>query len=266
MSRFKFINILDAVFISVSVFLLVFAWLNFYISNLFLSILASAIVSSCLLFFINFLKNKSRAKTNEKQSNQLKAEQYATNFQLYSEAQKLKTISKFIDDNYEFKIHTHYLTIPENKTYIFIANHVEKVSKSILLNFIKSYIKKANQIIIFTNEYDQDALNFSKSISNIKIKLLNKLDFYSLCTLYNVGIKEIIETKQTKRPISQFFKSFFSKKHSKGFFISGLLILFTSLIIPFKNYYIIWGSILIIFSIICRLPKFKEIDKHWLEF
>ena len=71
---------------------------------MFLSLIASIVISSCLLLFINFIKTKSKNKKDVKANENQVAENYALNFQLYSEAQKLKTIAQFIPNEYEYII------------------------------------------------------------------------------------------------------------------------------------------------------------------
>ncbi|MBQ7797567.1 MAG: hypothetical protein IJ371_00405, partial [Clostridia bacterium] len=69
MSRFKFINILDTIFISVAIFLIAFAWLQFFIKNLILSLFASTIVAIAIIMLIRWLKTRKYNNNQNKLKN-----------------------------------------------------------------------------------------------------------------------------------------------------------------------------------------------------
>jgi len=70
MSKFKFINIVDTIFLSVATFLIIFAWVQFFIKNILLSLFCSAIIATAVIVGIKWFKSKkynasmSRAKRN----------------------------------------------------------------------------------------------------------------------------------------------------------------------------------------------------------
>ena len=258
MSKFKFINVIDTIFISFSIFLLCFAWLEFYIRDIWLAVVISVFVAFCILFLLKYFKDKKLAKKFAIIEKNNKTESYMLNFQLYSQQKQLSIIKSFIKNKDVKTIGQHLEFLSNNKkTIVTLSLKNETFNKTILLDLIKTYKNKCDKLIIFASSIASDCLSFSKSILNFKVVLLDKQDFYNFCVENNIEIEEKIKLKVEKISIKNIAKNFFSASHFKGFFITGCLLIITSVIFPFTNYYLIFGTILIIISLICKLPKFK---------
>jgi len=258
MSKFKFINALDSIFVSFSIFLICFAWLEFYIRDIWLSLVISVFVAFCVIFLLKYLKDKKLTKKMFLIEQDKKVENYSINFQLYSDTKKLSLIKNFIKDK-EVKLVAKHLEFIVNdiKTIVIQSFNCENFTKTNLLEILRSYETKCDKLIIFTNNIAKDCLSFAKNITNLKLILLDKVDFYNLCVKNNIKVEEKISLKTEKVSLKNIIKNFFSSTHFKGFFISGCILIFTSIIFPFTNYYLIFGTALIIISLICKLPRFK---------
>ena len=63
MSKFYIINLLDKIFITSSIFLIIFAWINFYLRDLKISFILSLIFTFAVLFvFFYYLCKKNEKK------------------------------------------------------------------------------------------------------------------------------------------------------------------------------------------------------------
>lgn len=258
MSRFKFFNIIDSIVISLIVFLITFVVIQFLIINLVLSLILSIILSVAILMVAKFLITK---KTNNKialSEDKINTEIYNINFKTYSDVKKLSFVKNFIEKSYSPKIvgkHIDFVKDNEKHTMIVEMNE-EKITENFLYNLLKTYLNKTQNLIIVCNNYDDTVKETCNSIKNIKIKFIDKYEFYLKCKENNLQIIENIKIIKNKLKIKDIFKNFFNITHFKGFFISGLIMLFTSFIVPFRIYYLIFGIILLIFSLICKFNKF----------
>lgn len=259
MSKFKLLNIVDSIFIAFIIFIITFAIVQFIIVNFALSFIISIIIASALIVITNYLSNKKTNNKILKQHEKEQAEINALNFQLYSTSAKLNLVKKLIDKSFNPKIvGSHIEWTKENIKHIAVVeNCVNSIDENYLLNLLKSYIKKTNNLVIVCNDYDSKLKNIIINIKNIKIKFINKYDFYKICAKNNVIIKENMQISKDKIKIKEIFSNFFNYNHFKGFFTTGLILLFTSFIVPFTTYYFIFAIILLIFSLICKLNKIK---------
>lgn len=259
MSKFKFFNVIDSIVISLIVFLITFAIIQFLLVNFVLSLILSIILSVAILMVAKFLITK---KTNKKLTcieDKVNAEIYNINFKTYSDTKKLSFVKNFINQNYSPKIvGKHIDFFKDNEKHMMIVEmNEEKITENFLYNLLKTYLNKTQNLIIVCNNYDDVVKETCNSIKNIKIKFINKYDFYLKCKENNLKIIENIKIIKNKLRIKDIFKNFFNIAHFKGFFVGGLIMLFTNFIVPFRIYYLIFGIILLIFSLICKFNKFK---------
>ena len=97
----------------------------------------------------------------------------------------------------------------------------------------------------YVNDCAKSMYYYSDKIIEQTKNFINTKDFndaekiLAFCYDKNLQIKDIL-------------KNSLSRSHAKGYFISGLILLFTSLIIPFKIYYVVFSSVLFILSILCK--------------
>jgi VIT1/CCC1 family predicted Fe2+/Mn2+ transporter len=70
-----------------------------------------------------------------------------------------------------------------------------------------------------------------------------------------------IDLAKAKLSLKDVLKNSLNRSHAKGYFISGLILLFTSLIVPFKLYYIIISSTLFTLSLLCMFKPTTKSSK-----
>lgn len=259
MSKFKIFNIVDSVAISLIVFIICFSIIQFLLVNIVLSLMLAIILSVAILIVVKYITTKKQNKKLALSEDKLKAEIYNMNFKVYSDAKKLSFVKNFIDEKYSPKIigkHIEFLKDNE-KHFMIIEMQEEKITENFLFNLLKLYLNKTKNLTIVCNDYDEKTRETVKLIKNIKIIFINKYDFFVYCKEKNLKITENLQIIKNKLNFSIILKNFFHKTHFKGFFYSGVIMLFSSFIVPFRIYYLIFGVILLIFSLICKFNKFK---------
>lgn len=252
MSKFKFINILDFIFISIGILLIFFAWINFFIRNIFLSFLFSVFLSAVTIFFVIYFKNRKINKSNLKTNEQLSIAKFKFAIQSSSSAKLVSILKQLVPKNCITKVKLGNIFFTENgKERVFIPFYSQDLNDTLLLNLIKNI--NISNITIFCSNYTKEAKYISSIFNNKTITLVSLDDLYSLTSQKKIKVDtENIDLTKPKVSIKEILKNSIRKDKAKGYFISGLVLLFTSLIIPYKIYYVIFSSILILLSILCK--------------
>lgn len=256
MSKIGFINLIDKIFISICVFLLLFAWINYFVMDLKITFILSLIFSFACLYLLFYFYNKKQTKLNLNKQQTKQIEINFLNFKLSSKKEQLNLITNILSYKHKVTKETDYLTYTENENkhviYLFLNQKI--LTFSDLINIISNIDADFDKLEIICENYE----NFNtKILKDKEIILTDKSSLYlNYFSKYNTyPDKKIMEENLTKIKLKDFFLHFFSREKSKGFFICGLILIFSSIIIPYNVYYIIFGSILLIFAIICKVKK-----------
>lgn len=261
MSKFKIINLFDKIFITTSVFLLVYAWINFFIRDLWVTFFLSLIFSSACVFILFYLLNirKEKKAINKEYLNDIEEKFLA--FQLLDKNEKLNLIKSTLKSSCKCeKIKDSLLCSEENQIYqIMIETDCEKLSQFHLIKLTSQRAKNIERLVIICCGVEQN-LN-RKFLKNLEIVLVDKKQLYDIYFLPNKLFPDTsnLNTKTDRKKITEIAKNFFVPHKAKSYFLCGLILIFSSIILPFHFYYLIFGSTLLIFSIICRLqPCFNH--------
>ena len=259
MSKFKIVNLIDKIFITVALFLLVFAWTNFYMRSLWISFIVATIISITLINIIYFFINKKQTEINDLKVNNEKIDDMFLAFKLSSKEEKLNLLNKIYSIRHQTKIKKGVLFYEkDNKQHqIILATHFDKVNQKTLLNLLDENATNVDcyDIICASGEYINPNIYTNKSIL-----ITNKEKLYKLFVETGVFPNIEILTKNISKPkFKDILRKFFVPEKSKSYFFCGLILIFSSIILPYHYYYIVFGSVLLMFSIICKLlPKFKD--------
>lgn len=261
MSKFRIINLLDKSFITFSSFLIIYAWLNFYIRDISTTFILSLFFSLSLTYILFFILNKKKdkkalsAKHNEEINKNFLA------FRLTPGKEKLNLINKILSLNYETKVTSKMITYKkENQTYsVIVATNFQNLNQEDLINILEQHNIKTDCVEIICNEYNSN-LN-ANLFKDLKIYFINKTklytDFFQKNNIY--PNTSILNDKELKFNWKVVFKNLLHEQKAKRYFILGFVLIFSSLILPFKTYYLIFGTSFLICSILCKmLAKFKN--------
>lgn len=260
MYKFKSINLLDKIFITVSIFLIVYAWINFFIRDLTSTFFLSLIFTFSIVFIIFSLHNKRQTKKEKVKAYIKEVNEKFLAFRLLRKSEQLLLLEKILKHKYTTRIVGDSIIYKhDQKTYkTIIATHLEKVSDFDLINLLQG-IKNINCVEIICNDFDPN-LNL-KILNGIEIKFITKKvlfdEFFSPVDIYPNC--EILNKKIERKKLKDITRNMFQPTRSKSYFLSGLILIFSSIILPFHIYYLIFGSALLIFSIVCKIrPVFSR--------
>ena len=261
MSKFRIVNLIDKLFITIASFLIIYAWINFYIRDLsstfILSVIFSLAFTYVLFFFLERKKDKkiSSAKESEEINKNFLA------FRLMPIKEKLNLINQILSVDYETKVSSkNIIYTKDNLTHcLVIATNLTTLTQEDLINIIEQNNKNVDCIEIICNEVDGN-IN-ANLIKNLKITFINKTKLYNdFFAKHNIFPNtSILNEKELKINWKNLIKNILNVQKAKRYFILGFVLIFSSLILPFKTYYLIFGTGFLVCSILCKLlAKFKR--------
>ena len=262
MSKFKIVNLFDKIFVSVSIFLIIYAWLNFYIRNLFSTFILSLIFSSAIIFVLYYFLNKKqeRVKLSKKSTDEMNKS--FLSFRLTPKKEKLDLLYQIFSREYETKLDNGILSYvkDEKKHIVLIATHIDRINENELINLVDEFANLDFDVIDIICQDVSQNINSNIFIDK-KIVFLTKeklyTDYFSKYSIFPDDSK--IDTSITKLKFRDILKNFFLPEKARSYFFCGLILIFSSIILPYHIYYILFGSTLLIFAIVCKLlPKIKK--------
>lgn len=260
MSKYKFINLADRIFISITIFLLVYAWINFFTHNLILTFVLSLIFSASILYLLFYISNKKKIKTLNNKKLLKDMEDKFLAFRLLEKTEKIKMLNDYLKQAYETKFICGNLTYKKDgKTHVLIiATHIQKINNYDVVNLIEG-MKKFDHIDIVCNECAEPIK--TEIYANIKITILPKQEFYEKF-LKNMNLDCSILSHQVKKiSWKNILKNFIIPRKTKPYFVAGLIMFFSSLILPYRYYYIIFSTIFFVLSLACKIQPYFTISQ-----
>lgn len=256
MYKTKLAITLDNIFISIIIFIISFVWLFRKTKNAILSFFVCNIIA-VLLFVIIFKHALKKHKLQNLKNKDLKL------------AGKCFDTLKYVDSDEYIKYFEKLLNVTfiknkifkNNKLYFYIETRHELDEEDFI--FANNFFLKTNKLpLCFICESANP--KFIKLIENspIPYEVYTSVDVFNLINAKKIYPFELENNSNKKTKNIQKFKTKFTqsvtKNHFKDFFFSGISLIILSLIIPYSLYYIIFGTILLILSIISLFNKTKS--------
>ena len=261
--RTKFATIFDSIGIGALVMIVVYAWVNFVSKNFALALVASIcafVLSLVVCFWVYKTKQKKFNLTKQNQQNIddiYKRLQFCpTNSQTLWLKQSIFPDSKTICSNFFVKdgqcIYNAMLKqnfAPDDLTFA-----IRDIQSTTSLSHIKTITILAESVLASTK-------SFAKSL-NIQIEILDKVEAIKKYNLVSSTLPENIKIVKQQKNYRYFLSYALSPARFKSYFLLGLILITSSFFVMFKLYYLIFGSLLIVMSIITLCLKLKNKNAH----
>ena len=262
MSKYRIVNLIDKIFISVAIFLIIYAWINFYIRNLWTTFFLSLIFTFAVLFILFYFTEKKQNKLSLNKKNVDDMNKYFLAFRLSAKTKKIELLEKILSKTTKTQVQNEklYFFSKDKKNLAILSTHIDKMTQSNLIELLdQNYEEDVDDFYIFCNEINPNVN--TKIFTNKTIHLIDKQTLYKDYFLkYNIFPDDSNLAKGiTKLKFIDILKGMFTPNKARSYFFCGLILIFSSIILPYHIYYLIFGSMLLLFSIICKiLPKFKN--------
>jgi hypothetical protein len=209
------------------------------------------------MFLFTYLTNNKlkRKETTKEYLNDVDEKFLA--FKLLPIKEKYKFLELMISQKHEV-VNKQNFTYQKEKIIhqIIVATEHEKITQNTLVSLLQNLENETQIFEIICNESDP---NLSlKLLKNVSIKIITKKTLYDEFFNTYFMFPDCSNLNTEKQPLNfkKIFKNFFLPNKSKSYFLCGLILIFSSIILPYHYYYLITGSLLLIFSIICKLKLF----------
>ena len=236
----------NKIFLIFNILILSFIWCNYYLKNFSLSFFSSLIITitfSIIYLTINkYLIIKKTIKENQKTIKE--------DFRKYLYFCNQQELINLIKNTYKFD---NILTINQNQYQLDDGTNLYFIYNNPIINHIDMYnIFKSctnNKIQIFCFDYDKNII----FCENFNIQFITFNELYEQISNNNIKTNTTFNIKKSnKLSMKSLLCIVLSKSNSKKYFKLALLLLLAQIFTPYKIYYIICSSILILISIYCK--------------
>ena len=229
----EFYKIIDNITLRFLVFLFNAVWIQFFVKRLWAALIIA--FSITLLFFV-ILKKVSEKMPHDKIN---KSEIYKS-FVLMPKNELKNT----------------YLKHSRDENFVMCAMRFSSAS----LDDVAAAYRESDEkdVTILVGNTQRNVLIFAASLDK-KINFVTKKDLYKLLKA-NDALPPII-TKHTDKPSispKEVIKTAFSGVNAKYYLFSGILLATTSFFTPFRLYYAIMASVMIVFAIVESIRSAKD--------
>lgn len=263
MFRYRIINFFDTIFKTSIIFLIAFAWCRFYIRDFLPSLLVAVVITLGINTVLSILSNKKQKNLALSREHISQVEQCAIAMQILTDKERIKWLSQMIaSPKKTFTKRIEYSKDGKHKVLCYNFS-TERINEYDLTDQINSYLGKYDEILVLCHDYTDTAKRLAHSIKTCDIKLLNKYEAYeNLYQPANIYPRtEIIKKDVSKLTFRDIMKLFLAKTNAKKYFLSGVFLIFASIVIPYSLYYVIFGSVLLSLSLVCVLLSKKSVSK-----
>jgi len=243
----KFSQISNVIFLTTSIFILFFIWVNYYTRNLTRSIFSAILVTITFLILYTIC-NKVKINRNQKTLSKTARLDNLCNTLLYEKSDIInqQIIDHLFPNSHFQKLSTnHYIIDNQDVYFCFDPNPITISQIATLIqnrttdNLILYCIRHNNELPLPSN-ICINIYTINDIIDKIESPLTNKI--ISIQNKPKLRLKDILCVVC-------------NSSRSKGYLGFGTLLIISSLFTPFSTYYIITGTILIIMSIFSRFNK-----------
>lgn len=253
MSKSKLSVYFDTLLISTISCFLIYIWINRRIKNANLSFFICILIY-ILLFFVIFKHIKNKYNINKlKLSDKKNADNYLLYLTYSTDENNIDFFNKLLKTNH---IESNIL---KNENAYFFINLKSALSANdfhIANNFYQKTNKSIPLIFICTTK-TQEFDNLTSN-SPISYKIFSYYELYLIMKQYGIFPTDLVIKKNNFSKLKMFKNKSIKSLTKNNFFkflLSGLSLILISIFIPYSYYYLIFGTVLLIFSIICLFNK-----------
>lgn len=246
----------DSFFVFLVTFILTFVVFYYYLGYP-ISFILSSLLSITLSTATFFLLRKKFFKDSLKRSEAEFLKKIGDQFLLMSEIQATNEICKAYKlDEKEIKTDNEFTYI--NEKIVFCKFTFNGLSPADIAEVYKK-MPTNSKAIVFSIEFNQETKTLADKLN---IELISLQTLYSVMKKVNYYPEIKIDLADKKPKFKEVLKGMFLKSHAKNYLLAGIMLVFLSFLTPFKIYYLIFGGVFLIFSVLCRFFGKSEEPKN----
>lgn len=233
---------LDNIFKYIVIFCIFFIWTNYYYTNFLGCVILSILFTSIACFILTkifYIKNDKKIKTKNE------AIEYDQTIHqlLFMKQDEILNYFYLVLKTLDFDAKSDNFTIILNNKTI-LPYFVYELSIDDFLKIYKKY--KSKKLIILTNKVSSELNSFISNFDLEAVEIMTSKDVYNtLIKPSKLKPQITVKAKELKKLTAiKFCQHAFNKKNARSYFLSGILIMFSSLFYKYSLYYQIVGTIL----------------------
>ena len=236
------------------IFFISFLWIGSLIENLLIVLLISILCSIILGKILGIVYNKKQQSISESLKEQKKMVTASNQLLLCNDYKKVIDFFLKLFSDKPNLITTEKAIFWENFVFIPLYN-TRKIYFDKVLEIYKTYHSIPN-IVISGISFDDESMEFVKSVSNVRIHLFDEKNTFRIFKKHNLYPDFNITLKEKdKINFSKIKELIFSKRNTRNYFMSGIIILISSIFIRYNIYYLCFATLLFIMSGICFFKR-----------
>lgn len=262
----KIYNFFNLFFRLILIYFIVFIWIRYYSQDIHFSIWITALITFFAEIIFRIITGKKQSKIKLKEEELKKIELYNNTFTFNDDKYTLNFFYELAKTKHTAQKKKEFILIEHQtgeKIILFPYYTLRPFSADDLIFVInKTKNTEADKLVLCVSSVAKDAIKISGMMQK-KILILEKEDVYiKLLKQYQYfpNEKDLFVLRETqKSKIKQLLKYSINKKRSKGYFISSLILMLSSLIVPYNIYYLTFSTLLLLLSLISLLsPLFAK--------
>lgn len=257
MSKFTIVSLIDKIFITVSTFLIVYAWINLYLLDLKVTFILSLIFTFAIMFILFYFLERKTQKNNLSKHRINEIEKSFFAFRILPQQTQLEFINTLLLTNFQTKIKDSCIIFnKDNKKQVIVIKSNSCINQTAIFEILNNLNEEFDTLNIICEQAEQNLK--THFLKDKEIEIINKATLYEqYFEKYNIFPNlENLCFENLKPTLKTILINFISPNKSKRYFYCGLLFIFSSLIIPMKIYYFTFGTIFLLLSITCRIRKY----------
>lgn len=268
MKTFKLSSIMDFILGAVFVFLSCFVWARYFFHNLYLSLLLCSVVTFCIISLYYLIRRKKKEKLNLQKTELQAARDISTYFLLSTKQETINTFFKILSKNYSAKLKNGLILI-DNYAVRPIYSSSEITDKDILESYSKIKNSNVEKIIICCLSASAKAKDIANIINSKKIEIYSEFNTYTKIfkpANFTVELpKKPKEQLKAKQRFLKYAQVALVKERTKSYFFVSIVLLFSSFVLRYNIYYLIFSTLTTILALYSRFnTKFNTTKKEQL--
>ncbi len=259
----KFLN---KIFKYTTLFALAFVWTNYYFTPLWVAVLLAGLFSIFCGLIMAYYSSKKQNLINLKKSEKKQASDSSFQFIFASNETVNNFFISLLKNTYEVDTKAGNIIIKQdNKTALFIPCYTSTTvsCKEVIDAYILAKQLSQTSVVIACKSLQEDCLQIAQSVKDATFTFLDETEVFKLFLQpYNTYPNFNIELKQVEKlKYSELKKYAFNKTKTKGYFLSGVMLMFASFFTRYNLYYVIVASLLFLSALYCMLSGNRKKEK-----
>lgn len=251
--------VIDNISISLLIGIIAYSWCQFYIHSVSISALIALIVfaTAILICWLITKQITKKQKLNKQAKENINA--ISEKLQFLSTDKQILWLKQSIYKDMNAEIKTNFIYYDKKIIYNALLfdnlnqNDFHKIIREITLYYSKCDF---DQIEILCSNFSKELSNYAKSL-NISVVLTNKVNAVQKYKLCASSLPCEITIVHPVKNYKYFFEYALSPARTKSYLLLGVVLVLSSFFVIYKLYYLIFGTLLLILSIITLSKHLK---------